>query len=209
MFLMFHAPDWEKTDEAKDAVWEVLFEKENIPLSPIRAPVLTMMDPQRGFGFAYPKASELQKFGVPHSILHTRSKENLLCISPKPEWVVVKPVTTYKILTLYSKCPFVVEFVLDEELMAKAEEILKADSICVGMPCRELLFACATIDCGNPSLIPNFNEFIKLQYRESKASAGPPITPTVFHFKGGVIRGYVKEEGPIEEPKVQEVLDID
>jgi len=209
MFFWLKAPGWEKTEEGADAIWEVLFEKEGIPNSPYCAPILTMTDPERGFGVAYPKASELEKFGVPHSILHARAKENLLGLKQKPEWIVVKPVTTYKILTLFSKSPFISEFILDPEVMIQAEKILKADSVVVGIPRRELMFVCSSEDAANPDLVPNFSEFIKLQYHDSKPIAGPMVTPIVYFFKEGQVRGYVKEVGLISEPQVQEVFDDD
>lgn len=101
LFLMLRPHGWEKEEEAKvgksnmldwshkDAIYETLFEKEKIANSPLTVPTFTANDNEKGFGFAYPKASELKQFGVPESILHTRAKENLQAIQPRPE--VSKP----------------------------------------------------------------------------------------------------------------------
>lgn len=65
-------------------------------------------------------------------------------------------------LTLYSKTPFVSEYIVDEEIMLKAEQILGSNSIVVGIPRRETMFACDIKDMHNPELVPNFNEFVKV-----------------------------------------------
>lgn len=208
---LLHPFAFDATEDGKDAPFEILFAMEKIPRSPLVVPCFTAQDPDKGFGFAYPSIAELTKFGVPQSVLVQKSKENLLRVGPRPQWLVAKPITSYKVLTLYSKTPFVSEYILDEKLMLEAQEMLKASSLIVGIPRRETMFVTDIEHMNNPELVPNFIEFIKHQYEDSKPIAGPKVTPIIYHFRQGKAVGYIKQEGKYEPevPKVEDVTDMD
>jgi len=185
----------------EDTIVFPLFESSQVveaPETPVVVPCFVTED-AHGLGLEFPKLSELLQFKVNPSILGVRAVNNLTKKLPKPTFVVVTIVHTYKILSLVNMGSFVAEYIMDENLLHEAQQQLQATCIAVGIPRKNTLFCCTMEDALNIK-DPPFQAFINVVFEQGEPIAGGPLTTTVYIFKDGKCSGFLSkpQEGTTE-----------